>query len=426
MNDVPKAAKPLLPFTRPTHRRGDHRSRRRGAALRVARQRTEGGAAGGGAVALLRRPPGAQPDLGHRGAGDGAAGLRHRAGRRGHHPGAEFRCHRERHHARGCAPGVRRRRARLAQYRPRPGRGGASRRAPAPSCRCTLPACRSTWSACTHIAAQHRLRVIEDAAHAIGSAWRGRRIGSFGDLVCFSFHPNKNMTTIEGGAISGGSRRGTEVDRAAPLARPGQVGPGRLRYAAARGQVEPLGRRRRRRPRAAAAPRGIQRPAARAGRALLRAVGHGGAAAPAGARRRRATAGTCSRRCCRCRSCAITRARVHGGHEGARHRRRRALPGDPPVQLLPRARLPRRPVPERRAHRARDRDAAAVPGDAARATSIAWSRRRTRSSPERADEPGRLGRHPGLQRGGGPAAAVRAAVPGARCPAAHLRGGVRR
>ena len=55
------------------------------------------------------------------------------------------------------------------------------------------------------IAARYRLRVIEDAAHAIGSAWRGRRIGSFGDLVCFSFHPNKNMTSIEGGAISGGS-----------------------------------------------------------------------------------------------------------------------------------------------------------------------------------------------------------------------------
>ena len=55
------------------------------------------------------------------------------------------------------------------------------------------------------IAARHRLRVIEDAAHAIGSAWRGRRIGSFGDLVCFSFHPNKNITSIEGGAISGGS-----------------------------------------------------------------------------------------------------------------------------------------------------------------------------------------------------------------------------
>jgi dTDP-4-amino-4,6-dideoxygalactose transaminase len=43
--------------------------------------------------------------------------------------------------------------------------------------------------------------VIEDAALAIGSRWRGRRIGAFGDLVVFSFHPNKNMTTIEGGAL---------------------------------------------------------------------------------------------------------------------------------------------------------------------------------------------------------------------------------
>jgi dTDP-4-amino-4,6-dideoxygalactose transaminase len=55
------------------------------------------------------------------------------------------------------------------------------------------------------IAARHRLRVIEDAAQAIGSSWRGRRIGSFGDLVCFSFHPNKNLTTIEGGCVVGGS-----------------------------------------------------------------------------------------------------------------------------------------------------------------------------------------------------------------------------
>jgi dTDP-4-amino-4,6-dideoxygalactose transaminase len=50
-------------------------------------------------------------------------------------------------------------------------------------------------------AKQHGLRVIEDAALAIGSSWRGRRIGSFGDLTVFSFHPNKNMTSIEGGAL---------------------------------------------------------------------------------------------------------------------------------------------------------------------------------------------------------------------------------
>src|SRR5262249_39427005 len=52
------------------------------------------------------------------------------------------------------------------------------------------------------IAERHHLRVVEDAAHAIGTRWNGKRIGSFGDLVSFSFHPNKNMTTIEGGALS--------------------------------------------------------------------------------------------------------------------------------------------------------------------------------------------------------------------------------
>jgi dTDP-4-amino-4,6-dideoxygalactose transaminase len=52
------------------------------------------------------------------------------------------------------------------------------------------------------IAKQRGLRIVEDAAHAIGSRYHGRLIGSFGDLVVFSFHPNKNMTTTEGGAIS--------------------------------------------------------------------------------------------------------------------------------------------------------------------------------------------------------------------------------
>ena len=51
------------------------------------------------------------------------------------------------------------------------------------------------------LARRHKLRVIEDAAHAIGSRWQERLIGSIGDVVCFSFHPNKNMTTAEGGAI---------------------------------------------------------------------------------------------------------------------------------------------------------------------------------------------------------------------------------
>ena len=51
------------------------------------------------------------------------------------------------------------------------------------------------------IAARHNLRVVEDAAQSIGSNWNGRLIGSFGDLVSFSFHPNKNLTSIEGGCL---------------------------------------------------------------------------------------------------------------------------------------------------------------------------------------------------------------------------------
>jgi len=51
------------------------------------------------------------------------------------------------------------------------------------------------------IAQRHGLRVIEDAAQSMGSSWCGRRIGSFGDLVSFSFHANKNMTTGEGGCL---------------------------------------------------------------------------------------------------------------------------------------------------------------------------------------------------------------------------------
>ena len=52
------------------------------------------------------------------------------------------------------------------------------------------------------LAREHGLRVVEDAAHAIGTRYHGRLIGSFGDIACFSFHPNKNMTTTEGGALS--------------------------------------------------------------------------------------------------------------------------------------------------------------------------------------------------------------------------------
>ncbi len=47
----------------------------------------------------------------------------------------------------------------------------------------------------------HNLRVIEDAAHAFGAVYDGKLIGSFGDIVCFSFDGIKNITSGEGGAI---------------------------------------------------------------------------------------------------------------------------------------------------------------------------------------------------------------------------------
>ena len=51
------------------------------------------------------------------------------------------------------------------------------------------------------IADKYKLRVVEDAAQAFGSTWKGRRIGAFGDFASFSFQVNKNLTTGEGGCL---------------------------------------------------------------------------------------------------------------------------------------------------------------------------------------------------------------------------------
>ena len=54
----------------------------------------------------------------------------------------------------------------------------------------------------TRVARRHGLRVIWDAAQAHGAHFRGRDVGSFADVVCYSFYPSKNMTTGEGGMIT--------------------------------------------------------------------------------------------------------------------------------------------------------------------------------------------------------------------------------
>ena len=53
----------------------------------------------------------------------------------------------------------------------------------------------------TAIAAEYDLLVIEDACEAIGAEYKGRKVGTFGRCAAFSFYPNKQMTTGEGGAI---------------------------------------------------------------------------------------------------------------------------------------------------------------------------------------------------------------------------------
>lgn len=56
--------------------------------------------------------------------------------------------------------------------------------------------------AITAFAKEHHLAVIEDAAHAPGSEIEGRKLGTWGDVGCFSFFSNKNMTTGEGGMLT--------------------------------------------------------------------------------------------------------------------------------------------------------------------------------------------------------------------------------
>jgi dTDP-4-amino-4,6-dideoxygalactose transaminase len=51
------------------------------------------------------------------------------------------------------------------------------------------------------LAKKYSLRVVEDAAQAIGSNWKGKRIGAFGDFVSFSFQVNKNIMSAEGGCL---------------------------------------------------------------------------------------------------------------------------------------------------------------------------------------------------------------------------------
>lgn len=63
------------------------------------------------------------------------------------------------------------------------------------------------------LAEKHSIYIVEDAAHAFGANYNGRKIGSFGHITCFSFDPIKNITCGEGGAVVTNNSRIAKVLR---------------------------------------------------------------------------------------------------------------------------------------------------------------------------------------------------------------------
>ncbi len=146
-------------------------------------------------AAYLGRPsPRAGDDLGDGGTRDGARSRRCRARGRSDRSGDEFCRERECGGAGARQAGIRRHRSR------RPGISNVDlvKAAITAKTRAIMPVhfCRAAGGygcACTGLPPQHGLRVVEDAAHAIGSRYRGKLIGSFGDLGGVQF-PSRTRT----------------------------------------------------------------------------------------------------------------------------------------------------------------------------------------------------------------------------------------
>lgn len=67
------------------------------------------------------------------------------------------------------------------------------------------------------IAKRHNLWVVEDAAHAVGTIYKGRYIGTIGHMTSFSFHAVKNMTTVEGGMVATDNKKLADFIKTASL-----------------------------------------------------------------------------------------------------------------------------------------------------------------------------------------------------------------
>jgi perosamine synthetase len=71
----------------------------------------------------------------------------------------------------------------------------------------------SNWDELKKIAKKHKLYLIEDSAEALGSEYKGKKCGSFGDAAIFAFYPNKQITTGEGGIILTNNKKIYELCR---------------------------------------------------------------------------------------------------------------------------------------------------------------------------------------------------------------------
>lgn len=67
------------------------------------------------------------------------------------------------------------------------------------------------WDSLKKIAKKHSLLLIEDSAEALGSKYKGRRCGSFGEAAVFAFFPNKQITTGEGGVVLTNNKKTAEL-----------------------------------------------------------------------------------------------------------------------------------------------------------------------------------------------------------------------
>ncbi len=177
--------------------------------------------------------------FGHRGARDGGDPRRDRAGRRDHHALVHFRLDGQCVRAARRRAGVRRRARGHAEYRRVARSRRPSRPGPRPSSWSTMRASPARWTRSCDIARRHRLLLIEDAAQALGAAYRGRPLGSFGELAAISFHETKNLICGEGGALLLNSQ--PLIERAEIIR---EKGTNRTKFFSRRGRQVHVGRRR--------------------------------------------------------------------------------------------------------------------------------------------------------------------------------------